>query len=106
MRFGSERFEIELFKRVAERFGGVFEIRCARAGVAVRWANGASGNERIAAVRMEADPAKRGAKKAGTVGRDMQGVRAAEINGDGAWSIHNKFTGRGPDGGVNGAFLE
>jgi|SRR6266404_644627 len=55
---------------------------------------------------MKTDPTERGTEEAGTVGSDVQGVSAAKVDGNGAWSIHDKFARRSPDGGVNRAFFE
>ncbi len=57
-------------------------------------------------VQLEADPAHGGAQEARAGIVHVQRVDAAEIDGDGGGRIHDKFTGRSPDGGVNGAALE
>src|SRR5271167_3305215 len=70
--------EIQIPKSRAERFAGVFEVRCARANFEPRWAHGAGRDKGLAAIEMETDPAERSAYHARAIGRDLQGVSAAE----------------------------
>src|SRR5256885_12980336 len=104
--FRSEIAEIELGERGAEGFGCILEIGRAGAEVAMSWADCAGWDERVVAIRMEADPAESCAEKAGAVRRDVQSVRAAEVDRGCAWGVHDKFAGRRPDRGVNGALFE
>src|SRR6516162_2657930 len=105
-RFGSLRVEIELRNGLAERFTGVLEVRSAGAGL---WAHGThrrGGDERVAVVELETDPAKRRAKRAGTIGSNCEGVSAAKVQGHGGGRVHNELTGGSPNGGANGADVE
>src|SRR2546429_9597414 len=78
--FRSEIAEIELGERGAEGFGCIFEIGSTWAEAAVSWADCAGRDERIVAIRVEADPAESCAEKAGAVRRDVHGVRAAHVD--------------------------
>src|ERR1700739_625611 len=93
-------------KSFAEGFAGVLEIGSAGADLGAREAHGARGDEGISAFEMEADPAESGANSAGTVGGDLKGISAAEIDGDGGRRGHNKLSSRSPDGGMDGANIE
>src|SRR5882757_192197 len=104
--FRSEIAEIELGESSAEAFGCIFEIGRAWAEAAVGWADCAGRDERVMAIRVEADPAESCAEKAGAVRCDVQGVRAAEVDGSCAWGVHDKFAGRRPNRGVDGALFK
>ncbi len=86
--------------RFAESECGVLEIRNAGAERGARGAHGASGDEGVAAVEMKANPAERGAKSAGTIGRDLKRVGAAEVDRDGGRRVYDECAGGSPDGGV------
>src|SRR5260370_600442 len=98
--------KVESRQSVAKRGGSVFKVRRARADLGARFADGSCGDKGFVAVQLEADPAHGGAQKAGAGIVHVQGVHTAEIDGDGGGRIHDKFTRRSPDGGVNRAALE
>src|SRR5271166_2172170 len=98
--------EIKIAKGRTESFAGVFEVRCAGANFGPRGAHGAGRDKGLAAIEMETDPAESSAYRARAIGRDLQGVSAAEIDGHGRRSVDDEFAGRSPDHGVNGTDIE
>src|SRR6266571_1058768 len=90
----------------AERSGSIFKIRCARADLWTRGADGASGDQRFVAVELEADPAESRAQEARARIVYLQGVNASQVHSDSGRSIHDKFARRRPDGSVNRSALE
>src|SRR5260370_34689876 len=72
--------KIKFGQSVAERSGGVFEIRRARTNLGASLADGARGDEGIVVVQLEAHPGHGSAPKAGSGNRPAPRGNTAQIH--------------------------